>query len=338
MKMGKTKRLKHLKKKREATRHKIQANIGEILDTADLLLDCSENWLLFLQKQRPAPEEMMIYPQFSREFTLQRMAQEVIQTSSDLYENSRAGLARPVQMLIRKQLETRTNALFFALDASGEYSYRYQHWQLAAEYKLNPHNEIVKSSLAHSLDLLGDSLKDRTGRNWGNWAKLPNGKDYSGFVNRFNYVAKNISEFWSNEEFSGYAWGEITQHDLEMYRNANTVVHPSMISHLHLTDFLMISTSNNLYFVNVLHAYRESVLPNLSLEALLLEDIYWCQLADAYSDLSANVVSMTETGRGGLISDGRRQRWCQRVVETGRKVLRLMFTTVGAEILRTTVR
>ena len=139
-------------------------------------------------------------------------------------------------------------------------------------------------------------MKDRTGKNQGKWAKAPNGKVYADLISRANFVAKNIRDTWPCEEASERDWKRITEHDIEMYKSANTVVHPSMIGRLSMSDFPLILVSNNLSLANVLHTYREIVLLKLSLSALVHEDLKWLRLADAYGNLSATIAARLNKG------------------------------------------
>ena len=288
--------LEQIGRQREINGQKIRTEIGDILDAADLLHHYVEQWYLFIWGLRPMPESMMEVPAVSREFTLQKMVQEMMETSYDLYHALRIGLSRPAQWMLRKQFEIWVNANFFKLDESGDSAFRYQHWQLAAASKLNPDDPRIQGPLAHSLKLFGDSLKDRTGKNQGKWAKAPNGKVYADLISRANFVAKNIRDTCPCEEASERDWNRITEHDIEMYKNANTVVHPSMIGRLSMSDFPLILVSNNLSLANVLHTYREIVLLKLSLSALVHEDLKWLRLADAYGNLSATIVARLNKG------------------------------------------
>ena len=111
--------LEQIGRQREINGQKIRTEIGDILDAADLLHHYAEQWYLFILGLRPMPESMMEVPAVSREFTLQKMVQEMMETSYDLYHALRIGLSRPAQWMLRKQFEIWVNANFFKLDESG---------------------------------------------------------------------------------------------------------------------------------------------------------------------------------------------------------------------------
>ena len=148
--------LEQLKSERLLAAQQIETALGDVLDAADVFDYYTRQWHNAIVLNRPMSDEVMVIPLLSREAAVQKMAQEVAETSRDFYDSLRAGLRRPMQWMLRKQYEARTNALFFRFDESGQAAYRYLHWQLAANAKLNPDDERTQGPLDDSLKLFGD--------------------------------------------------------------------------------------------------------------------------------------------------------------------------------------
>ena len=280
---------KEIKTVREELRREIEAELGDILDAADLLHYYTCKWQESIARNHPVSYKVMKVPSLSREAAVQKMAAQAIETSCDLYNSLRAGLERPIQWMLRKQFETRTNALFFRFDESGYSAHRYQHWQLAAAAKLNPNDEKLQGPLEASLELFGDTLKDRTGRNADKWAELPNGKKYYSLVHRAEFVAKSMKTIWPIIELSEHDLDRLEQNDLHMYRSSNTVVHPSMIGHLNMTGLRSGLTTNNHHLMNTLHAYWEVLLPALPPSELAEEGLLWGPVTEALDEFSLTI-------------------------------------------------
>lgn len=278
--------LKQIKRKRERNCRSVRSELGEILDASDLLHHYAEQWYAFIRTLRPMPTNMMETPTVCKEVTLQAMAREAIHVSSEIYQSVRASLVGPFQWLWRKQFEARTNALFLSLDESGNSAFLYQHWQIAEHAKLNPENGGMQEAFQQSLKDLGDKKSDRR-QGW--WAKAPNGTLYRDVISRAEYVAKEVRDIWPHSRISKREWNEFNRFHIRMYKSANTVVHPSMIGSANLNDFWFILSSNNLFFVNVLRAYREAVMSELTILAEIDELVHWDRMADAYSDLAAAI-------------------------------------------------
>ena len=79
-------------------------------------------------------------------------------------------------------------------------------------------------------------MKDRVGRNREHWAELPDGTKYYSLGNRAEFVAKAVKNSWLFTDLSEHDLDRITDHDLNMYRSSNTVVHPSVIGRLNMSD------------------------------------------------------------------------------------------------------
>ena len=258
-----------------------------------------DQWYRTIVQNRRIPDEVMEVPELSRETALRKMAQEALETSFDYYQCLRAGLERPMQWMLRKQFETRTNALFFSFDESGQSAFRYQHWQLADAAKQHPDDERIQGPLRASLELWGDTLKDRTGRNRGNWAKLPNGKTYPDLVKKAEYVAEVVKDIWPSAEVSLHDLDRIAQYDLKMYRGSNAIVHPSMFGRLNIGDFRLGLMSNNLFLGNALQAYRDSILHAFNSTELVREELQWHHVADAHNELALAVTRILDQEGAG---------------------------------------
>ena len=288
--------LEQLKSERLLATQQIETALGDILDASDMFNHYTLEWHNAIVRNRPISDEVMVNPSLSREVAVQKMAQEVIETSLDFYDSLRAGLERPMQWMLRKQYEARTNALFFRLDESGHAAYRYLHWQLAADAKLNPDDERTQCSLDASLKRFGDKVKDRVGSNREHWAELPDGRKYYGLGNRAEFVKKAVKSIWSWADLSDHDLDRIADYDLNMYRSSNTIVHPSVIGRLNMSDLHFGMVSNNRLLLNTLTAYRELVLESSYPSELLKEYLQWCQVRGAYDQLSMVILENSEAG------------------------------------------
>ena len=281
--------LKEIKTGREELRREIEAELGDILDAADLLHYYACKWQESIVRNHPVSDKVMEVPSLSRETAVQVMAAQAIETSCDLYNSLRAGLERPIQWMLRKQYETRTNALFFRFDESGYSSHRYLHWQLADDARINPNSDRIPGPLKASLDLFGHTLKDRIGPNREHWAELPDVGKFYGLGNRAKFVAKSVKAIWPRIELSEHDLDRLEQSDIHMYRSSNTVVHPSMIGHLNMTGLRFGLTTNNHHLMNTLHAYWEVLLPALPPSELVGEGLQWEPVKEAFAELSLTI-------------------------------------------------
>ena len=291
--------LEKFKSQRLFAAQQIETAFGDILDAADVFHYYIYQWHDDIDRNRLMPDEVLVIPLLSREAAVQKMAQEVIETSCDFYNSLRVGLERPMQWMLRKQYEARTNALFFRLDESGHAAYRYLHWQLAADAKLNPDDERTLCSLDASLNRFGDKLKDRVGQNREHWAELPDGRKYYGLGNRAEFVKKAVKSIWSWADLSDHDLDRIADYDLNMYRSSNTIVHPSVIGRLNMSDLHFGMVSNNRLLLNTLTAYRELVLQSFYPSEFLMEDIQWYRVMDAYYQLSLAIMEIPEKPDAG---------------------------------------
>lgn len=88
-------------------------------------------------------------------------------------------------------------------------------------------------------------------------------------------MAKTIDEGWLGMDISREDWVEITEALVRMYRNANAIVHSSLIGRNDMNHYWTVLTSNNFLMWNVLCAYRSTLLPKLSLLAKADDEILW---------------------------------------------------------------
>ena len=272
-----------IRRNREENQRELRLALDDVLDSADLLHHYAELWQLHLLNQHPKSNDLMESPEACREMALQRMAQVAIHTFHDHYLSSMAGLIRPVQWLFRKQFENHTNALFLTIDETGEAALLYHHWGLADLAKLEPENADIQGDLQRSLKQLGDQRKDRRS---GRWALAPSGKTYISLVSRAEYVAKTIDESWLGTDISREDWKSITEDFVRMYRNANAIVHSSLIGRNDMNHYWTVLAANNFLMWNVLCAYRSAMLPKLSTLAKADDEILWHPMNNAYRMLT----------------------------------------------------
>ena len=280
--------LKEIKSQRKKEHREIEAVLGDILNAADLFHAHTGNWHKFVGKDYSKSNNVMTEISVSRRAAVQMMAAQVIEASCDLYNSLRAGLHRPVPWMLRKQYETRTNALFFSFDESGQSAYRYLHWQLADDARLNPNADRIPRPLRDSLELFGHTLEDRIGNNRERWAELPDGRKFHGIGNRAVFVAKAVKANWPRAKLSEQDLDRLEKEDLRTYSVSNTNVHPSVIGHLNMIELRLALTTNNHHLIQTLVAFRE-ILRLSSVQDLFVEDILWNKLSEASDNLSAAV-------------------------------------------------
>ena len=278
--------LKEIKSQRKREHREIEAELGDILDSADLFHARTCNWHKFIGKDYSQSNNVMTEPLISREAAVQMMAMQTIETFCDLYNCLRAGLHRPVPWILRKQYETRTNALLFRFDESGQSAFRYLHWQLADDARLNPNADRIPGPLKASLELFGHTLEDRIGNKREHWAELPDGRKFHGIGNRAAFVAKSVKDNWPKAELSEQDLDRLEEQDLRTYSVSNTIVHPSVIGHLNMIELRSALTTNSHYLTQTLVALREVRLYSLSVLDLLVEDILWNTSSGASNNLS----------------------------------------------------
>ena len=279
--------LDQIRQERGADVQRIRSELGEILDASDLLNHHAFQWYLHVSQHRPVPNNLIEDPISCREVVLKGMARETVQTSWDLCQVSRAGVIRATQWLFRKQFETRINALFISLDETGHSAQIYQYLQLINHAKLNTEDENLQEMRRLSVEVLRAKGIDIS--NQSAWANATNGKSYFNLVSRSDYVSKKHVQIWPDADISEKELNEINQHEKEMYRKSNTVVHPSLIGAANLSDYRLILSSNLMSLMTVLNQYRQTAMWDLPLAAFKDTEEIWEQFSGPYGDISAAI-------------------------------------------------
>lgn len=274
--------LDQIQRKKAEDYQVIRSELGEILDTADLLHHHAERWYEHACQHRPIPKSLMENPFACREAVLQVMAKESMNTSWELCQVYSAGAFRSTQWLFRKQFETLTNSLFISLDETGETAQIYHHLQLINQAKLDPEDEDFHRMRQLSAEFLrskGIDIKSRNARNA--WTKAANGKTYAGLVSRFTYVMKQLGDTWTDE---------MNQEYIKWYSKSNTIVHPSLLGHANMIDYRFIIVSNFMSLRTVLNQYRQAAMLDMPFAAYTDAEELWKRLSDPYDRISSALI------------------------------------------------
>ena len=200
--------------------------MGDLVDLADAFIWHTERWLTDCVNASPSSDQDVICePEAAKSEALASLSGIALHSLQTLAENCRIGIHHPLGWLQRKLYETRTNALFIAVEPTGKAGQRWLHhgWHKLA--KLLPDDkEVQVVSDACKIILQDPDLERENG-----WAvtvdEKQTPKKYFGLVARAHYVEKTRSTRIP-EEIRAMRAG-IAEHETQMVRRDNMVVHPS---------------------------------------------------------------------------------------------------------------
>ena len=170
--------------------------------------------------------DVICVPEASKAEALASLACIALHSLQTLAENCRIGIHHPLGWLQRKLYETRTNALFIAVEPTGEAGQRWLHHGWRKYAKVRPDDKVAQT-VSDTCKLI---LQDADLENENGWAltvdEKQTPKKYFGLVAGADYVEKTRSTEIP-AEIQAMRVG-IAEHETQMVRRDNMVVHPSV--------------------------------------------------------------------------------------------------------------
>ncbi len=201
--------------------------MGDLLDLADVFIWHTERWLTECVDASPSSDmEVMTVPEVAKAEALASLSCIALHSVQAVAESCRIGNHHPLGWLQRKLYETRTNALFIAVEPTEEAGQRWLHYGCRKHAKLWADQKAAQDAIRASKVIFPDAdLEKENG-----WAvtvdEMQAPKKCFDLVSRANYVEKTQSTEIPDEIKAMRAG--IAEYEIQMVRRDNMVVHPSV--------------------------------------------------------------------------------------------------------------
>ena len=200
-------------------------SIGKLLDSVDLYVWHTDNWLKEPEVAERLTAKLLDCPQACIELSLWALLNLALEGLTTAAECLRAGIAYPGAWLLRNLLEARTNAIFMAYEPTGLAGQRWIDYNAHREARLDEDSTPAKKLIDEIKSRYPDDNINRDG--W--WAKTtdPDGtsKLLLNLIDRAQYVEKLQTP---KEDFMTALRRASHQHELDLVRKANLSVHPML--------------------------------------------------------------------------------------------------------------